>query len=167
MRCECARLELSVALDESYRDDETAALRAHVAGCSECAAQEWAWRELRRQLRVEVVGEMPDVAPRVLHAIATTTDRPRRKVRRRMARRRESWRLVPVPLVATFVAGALIGAAVVAVNRPAEVVAADLGARVLEAQRTLQTLAADVRIVERGWNPDVPTRTFRGTLRYR
>jgi hypothetical protein len=45
-------------------------------------------------------------------------------------------------------------------------VAADIGARVLEAQRRLETLAADVRIVERGWNPDVPTRTFRGTLRY-
>src|SRR5438132_343343 len=98
MRCERTRLELSVALDESFRDDETAALRAHLAGCSECAAQERAWRELRRQLRVEVDGEMPDVAPRVLHAIATTTDRPRRrKVRRRMARRRERWPLVPVP----------------------------------------------------------------------
>ncbi|TML90180.1 MAG: zf-HC2 domain-containing protein [Actinobacteria bacterium] len=167
MRCERVRLQLSVALDESLTDDETAALRAHVAGCPGCAAQERVWRDVRRQLRVEVVGEMPDVAPRVLHAISTTTDTPRRPHRPRRSRRRMAWRLVPVPLVATFVAGALIGAGIVAVNRPAEVVAADLGARVLEAQRTLETLAADVRIVERGWHPDVATRTFRGTLRYR
>src|SRR5882672_5419222 len=108
MRCERARLELSMALDESFTDDETAALRAHVAGCPGCAAQERAWREVRRQLRVEVVGEMPDVAPRVLHKIATTTDRPRRPrrrtapnrmARRRMAGRRMAGRLVPVPLV--------------------------------------------------------------------
>ena len=162
MRCERARLELSVALDETLTDDEAGAVRAHVAGCPDCAAHERAWREVRRQLRVEVVGAIPDVAPRVLHAISTTTD-----VRARRPRRRMSWRMVPAPLVATFVAGALVGAAVMAVNRPAEVVAADLGARVLEAQRTLEALAADVRIVERGWHPEVPMRTFRGTLRYR
>ena len=162
MRCERARLELSVALDETLTDAEAGELWAHVAGCPDCAAQEQAWREVRRQLRVEVVGAMPDVAPRVLQAISTTSDAHPRRPRRRM-----SWRMVPAPLVATFVAGALVGAAVMAVNRPSEVVAADLGARVLEAQRRLETLSADVRIVERGWHPAVPTRTFRGTLRYR
>ena len=54
-----------------------------------------------------------------------------------------------------------------AINRPAEVVAADLRARVLEAQRALETLDADVHIIERGWHPEVPVRTFSGTLRYR
>ena len=87
MRCERARLQLSVALDESLTDDETAALRAHVAGCPGCAAQERVWRDVRRQLRVEVVGEMPNVAPRVLHAISTTTDTPRRPHRPRRSRR--------------------------------------------------------------------------------
>ena len=160
MRCERARLTLSVALDETLADDDTAAVRAHVARCPDCAAEERVWRGLRRQLRVEAVGAVPDVAPRVLQAISTTT-----LARPRPARRR-SWRRLPVPLVATFVVGVLLGAAIVVVNRPAEVVAADLRARVLDAQRTLESLQANVRIVERGWNPAVPTRTFRGTLRY-
>ena len=170
MRCERARLGLSVALDETIDDDEAGALRTHVADCPDCAAQERAWREVRRQLRVEIVGAMPDVAPRVLRAIATAPRRPVARgwgARDWATRRWATWRLVPVPVVATFLAGALIGAAVMAVSRPAEVVAADLRARVLEAQRTLDTLDADVRIVERGWHPDVPTRKFRGTLRYR
>jgi anti-sigma factor RsiW len=49
MRCERARLELSVALDETLTDDEAGAVRAHVAGCPDCAAHELAWREVRRQ----------------------------------------------------------------------------------------------------------------------
>jgi hypothetical protein len=169
VRCERARLALSVALDETLADDEAAAVGAHVALCPDCAAEERAWRALRRQLRVEAVGTVPDVAPRVLQAIAATatTATTTPHVRPRSMGRRRLWPRLTVPLAATFLAGVLLGAAIVVVNRPAEVVAADLRARVLDAQRTLESLQADVRIVERGWHPAVPTRTFRGTLRYR
>ena len=172
MRCERARLRLSVALDETPADDEAAALRAHLAGCAACATEERTWREMRRELRVEALGTVPDVTSRVLQALPAVPLRPAAPprtavppARTRSVRQLKVRRFVPV--LATFIAGAVVGAALMAINRPAEVVAADLRARVLEAQRALETLDADLRVVERGWHPDVPTRTFSGTLRYR
>jgi hypothetical protein len=72
--------------------------------------------------------------------------------------------------VAAAVAGAIIGASVVSGTRPGEPpqpVAANIPARVLRAQARLDSLAARVHVVERGWHPRVPTRTYIGTLRYR
>jgi hypothetical protein len=45
-------------------------------------------------------------------------------------------------------------------------VAADLDAELLAAQSRLTSLAATVTVTERGWAPQVPVRTFTGTLRY-
>ena len=119
MRCERARLRLSVALDETPSDDEAAALHADLAGCAVCAAEERRWRELRSQLRVEALGTVPDVTSRVLQALPACPPAPSRRQRQLKVRRL-------APVLATFLAGAIVGAAVMAINRPAEVVAADL-----------------------------------------
>jgi hypothetical protein len=157
---------LSVALDEAPGDDEAAALGEHLEVCAACAAEERTWREMRRQLRVEAVGAVPDVTARVLESLPPAPVRSAPvPASARLRRGLKARRLVPA--LATFLAGAVLGAVLMTINRPSQVLAADLRARVLEAQRTLETLSADLRVVERGWNPDVPTRAFSGTLRYR
>ena len=79
--------------------------------------------------------------------------------------RRGGRRLLPV--VAAFLGGVVLGATFVGLGRggPGQVAMADLPARVVAAQRTLTSLAADVSLVERGWHSSVPERRFTGRLR--
>jgi anti-sigma factor RsiW len=74
-----------------------------------------------------------------------------------------------LPVVAAFLCGVVLGATFIGLGRggPGQVAMADLPARVVAAQRTLASLAADVSLVERGWHPRVPERRFAGRLRYR
>ena len=70
---------------------------------------------------------------------------------------------------AALVAGVLIGVNLVGVgdDRPRPVAAESLPARVASAQASIDGLHADLRLVERGWNPAVPERRYQGTLDYR
>jgi len=82
-------------------------------------------------------------------------------------RRRRGGRWLPV--AAALLAGVMVGATFVGLGgrRPAQVAMADLPARVVAAQRTLTSLAAEVSLVERNWHPGVPERVLAGRLRYR
>jgi hypothetical protein len=196
---------LSAAADGELAAGRGEALDAHLAGCPGCTAFQSQLVELRRRLRFEPVGEVPDLAPRVLEAVRSAgtgsrsagagsrwegVDDRRHPFRRwvtvplRGARhpqpgfghgrrggfrdgRRTGRRLLPV--AAAFVAGVVLGATFIGLGRggPGQVAMADLPARVVAAQRTLTSLAADVSLVERGWHPSVPERRFTGRLRYR
>jgi hypothetical protein len=141
---------LSHALDGG----DAAAVDIHVAGCPECRAFRDTALRVRQHLRFEVLTHVPDVEPRVQAAIT-----------RREPRARWRW-LAPA---AAVVAGIVAGAAFVGL-RPtgdSDVAAADLSAPVLSAQRRVDSLAARVRVTERGWNPDVPVRTYTGRIDYR
>ena len=72
-------------------------------------------------------------------------------------------------MVAAFLGGVVLGATFIGLGRggPGQVAMADLPARVVAAQRTLTSLAADVSLVERGWHSSAPERRFTGRLRYR
>ena len=151
MRCEHARLGLSVALDETLSDAEAGELSGACRGLPRlCSAGTGMARAAEPAARRGGRSDARRRAARVA-AISTTSDAHR-------PRRRMSWRMMPVPLVATFVAGVLVGASVMVVNRPAEVVASRHRRPRARGPARLETLAADVRIVERGWNPDVPAR---------
>jgi hypothetical protein len=162
MTCDAARRALSARLDGELATGEHAALDAHVTTCGECARFAAAIGELRQGLRFEAVApdSVPDVAPAVVAAVTTTAARS--------ARPRRS---VPALLkvAAVFVAGAVAGATFVGVTHrePSDVAFADVPAEVNAAQTHIETLSADVHIVEHGFHRDVPTRTFSGTLRYR
>ena len=161
MRCEHAHLLLSAALDGEATAAEAEAVAGHVATCPACASYDADLLTLRRRFRLVPLGDVPDVTWRVLRSLDSDSEpapvTPRHQ--------RRWWQ----PAAAAFVAGALVGALLMGLGRdhPDEVVAADLGQRVLQAQTEVTSVDASVTITERGWNPAVPVRHFDGTLRYR
>ena len=192
MSCSEAMAELSAAVDGELGPGQARQLDDHLAGCPACGAFRDRLLALRRQLRFEPVGVVPDVAPRVLAELRSagagrggvdnrayppsrSATLPHRGTRRpepglRRGRRRglqRGRRLLPV--AAAFLCGVVLGATFIGLGRggPGQVAMADLPARVVAAQRTLTSLAADVSLVERGWHPSVPERRFTGRLRYR
>jgi hypothetical protein len=186
--CDQARVEVSLAADGELGGDRAGPLAAHLAACSACAAFQARLATIRQQLRFEPVGAVPDVAPRVLAAVrhrappgsegsgepqgGAPVDREGSgepqggaSVGRGRARRGRG----VLQVAAAFLVGAVVGATFVGLGgrRPAQVALADLPARVVAAQRTLTSLAAEVSLVERNWHPDVPERVLAGRLRYR
>jgi hypothetical protein len=153
MNCNQAQAGLSLAIDGELPTDETEPLRVHVIACPACTRFNDQLRAIRHGLRFEALGEVPDVAPRVLTAIGGTK-RPRRR------------RLSPV--AAAFLAGAILGATFIGVGggRPTRVANANLPERVVAAQHAVISVAADLRLVERGWHQGIRERLFTGRLRY-
>jgi Putative zinc-finger len=69
MSCSQAMAELSAAVDGELGPGRAGPLEEHLAGCPACRAFRDRVLALRRQLRFEPVGDVPDVAPRVLETI--------------------------------------------------------------------------------------------------
>ena len=192
--------ELSAAADGELAAGRAGTLEAHLAGCPVCRAFQARLGRLRRRLRFEPMGAVPDVAPRVLETIRSaglhqgvTDDRrtalapwarlPLRGASQRRGGFSHAWSaelglqpgLLPgrrrrvLPVAAAFLCGVVLGATFIGLGRggPGQVAMADLPGRVVAAQRALRSLAADVSLVERGWQPGVPERRFSGRLRYR
>ena len=160
--------ELSAAADGELAAGRAGTLEAHLAGCPACRAFQARLGTLRRRLRFEPMGAVPDVAPRVLETIRSAASQRRGGVPRagsaELGRRRRM-----LPGAAAFLCGVVLGATFIGLGRggPGQVAMADLPGRVVAAQRALRSLAADVSLVERGWQPSVPERRFTGRLRYR
>jgi hypothetical protein len=168
VRCDQARADLSLTADGELPGERTGPLAAHLAACATCTAFQARLVAIRQQLRFEPVGAVPDVAPQVMAAIRQR-DRPAPAggAAASAAPGRRRRRLLP--LAAAFLASAVVGATFIGLGgrRPAQVALADLPARVVAAQRTLTSLAAEVSLVERNWHPSVPERVLAGRLRYR
>ena len=174
--CREAMADLSAAADSELAGRRAAALEAHLAACPACTSFQSHLVTLRQRLRFEPVGVVPDVAPRVLEAIRAGGSRSLQEGRAeslRGPRSRRSgsgvgagggccrWRR-------RFCAGSCSGRPSSGWGGgPGQIAMADLPGRVVAAQRTLVSLAADVSLVERGWHPRVPERRFAGRLRYR
>ena len=160
--------ELSAAADGELAAGRAGTLEAHLAGCPACRAFQARLGTLRRRLRFEPMGAVPDVAPRVLETIRSAASQRRggfpRAWSAELGRRRRM-----LPVAAAFLCGVVLGATFIGLGRggPGQVAMADLPGRVVAAQRALRSLAADVSLVERGWQPSVPERRFTGRLRYR
>lgn len=109
--------------------------------------------QLRSHLRYESADLSPDVTGRVLAAIEAAG--PRRPVRRLAA--------------AAFVAGIVAGIAFIglSIRQPTPVAAAGIPDQVLAAQSQVESLTAQLSIVERGWHQDVAERVFVGHIAYR
>ena len=165
MRCDDARRAVSAVLDGEPAPD---GLDRHVDTCADCGRFRAVAVDVRSRLRFEVLDEVPDIAGAVRRQVQSG-----RVGRRPLARlplpTLPRWRR-PAVLVAAAVAGALLGASLVGGLRPGSrpaPVAADLPRRVVAAQTSLDTLTARVEVVERGFHPGVPRRTFSGDLAYR
>jgi hypothetical protein len=154
--CVEARRLVSERLDGEAVDG----LDTHLADCDECTHFAEAAEGVRRRLRFEAVGEVPDVAGAVQARLAAERAAP--------VPPRRSRSTIAVA-AAALVAGVLIGANLVGVgdDAPAPVAADTLPDRVATAQGSVDGLQERLRLVERGWNPAVPERTYTGTLDYR
>jgi hypothetical protein len=164
--CERARADLSLAADGELSAERSGPLTAHVQACASCAVFRSRLSTIRQGLRFEAVGEVPDVAPRVLATLAARGPRQPFGPARRWPR--PGWQHRLLRGAAACLAGVVLGATFIGLSggRPAPVASADLPDRVLAAQPAITSLAADLRLVERGWNPRVPERVFTGRLRY-
>ncbi len=152
MTCEQARALVSASLDEALPPGDAATLDEHLAGCADCRAYAESILGLRRYFRFEAVEEVPDVTHRVLAEIGGKAPHDPR---------------IWLRAAAVFVAFAVAGATFFGIaRRTTEVTAADVPGRVLQAQRHLTTLTADLAVVERNWHPDLPERRYTGTLAY-
>ena len=161
MSCDDARRLISLAQDESLDDSAAAALAAHSGDCAACQAYARDLGTVRQRLRLEPVGFVPDVTAAVRRRLEEEAV-PRRLVWPRMPALRPAM----LQAAAVFVTAFIVGALAVGGGTPAPVQAASLGDRILEAQTRVDSLAARVRVTERGWHPAVGVRTYEGTLRY-
>lgn len=157
MTCTDARGQVSERLDGLTPEG----LDGHLAGCPDCRSFLEDAEGLRRALRFEAVGEVPDIATAVRTHLAA-------EPAPELARRRGSRSMVAVA-AAALVAGVLIGANLVGVgdDGPPPVAAQSLPARVAAAQARVDGLQAELRLTERGWNPAVPERRYTGSLDFR
>src|SRR5688572_25806534 len=107
MRCDDALELLSAALDERVSPAVAAALEEHVDSCGACADFRRHAEQIRRELRFEVLGQVPDVAPAVLARVTAPAGRP--------------W----LPVAACFAVGLVVGALLVGPPRRAPIAAAE------------------------------------------
>jgi hypothetical protein len=123
-----------------FGSDEARYYLAHLSG-------------LRRAIRYEPADPGPDVTARVLARIRTARVETRQR-RLRMA--------------AAFAAGIVAGVVFIgaAVRQPVQVAVAGIPDQVLAAQSEVLSLTARLRIVERGWHPEIPERTYEGAIEY-
>jgi hypothetical protein len=137
--CDGARLAVSLRADGELDGDDPAAagLDDHLATCPDCRRFEAGIARTRAALRVEPVGEAPDIAGAVVRRLS-----PRHRAVRDD---RRPWAAAAVALVAGLVAGAtFVGVA----REPQSPAAADLPTRVVAAQAGVDTLDAGFRLTE-------------------
>ncbi len=159
MRCGDARPDLSALLDDELAPDRADALREHVAGCAPCTRYDRDIHALRTRLRIAPVEHVVDIEPLVRVHLDELDER---------APERRSRAVGLLSFAAAFVAAFVAGATFVQITgNPEPVGARDLSDAVLAAQASIDSLEANVTVVERGFHPDVPERTLVGTIAYR
>lgn len=158
-RCDEVRQELSARLDGEAHDD--LALDDHLAECEPCRTYESELANVRRTLRAQPVGRVPDLSRSILDRIQEDG---------LGHRRRDEWstRLRIGAVAAAVVALALLGTSLPWVDDPPQRAAAsEITREVQGAARTLTSYRASFSITERGWNDAVPVRLFTAEIAYR
>src|SRR5688500_11368268 len=151
MRCDVAERELSARLDGDVAGGSGALLDAHLETCSRCRTFLDRAERIRETVRLEPVGPMPDLVPRIMERVGIE----------RLRRVTPEWHR----LAASFAAAAL-AAAVVAGSLPGlrqgspSAVAADLPRLVAEAAADVEGYVGTFSITERNFHPQVPERRF-------
>ncbi|MGH9186688.1 MAG: zf-HC2 domain-containing protein, partial [Acidimicrobiales bacterium] len=167
--CDEAQAGLSAHFDEELDAAAQEWIAAHVADCADCSRFAASMTGVRHRLRLEPTDRVPDVSARVTATLRTRgAGRRQRKFEAITGARRPLLPRHAPRVAAAFVAGVLVGAAVIGVSRdrPTRLAAADLPERVVSAQRAITSLTAELTLVERGWHSDVPVRTFHGRVVY-
>lgn len=158
-RCESIRHDLSAFIDGELGPARIKEIEAHLAGCSECRAEERSLRAVRRLVRVQPVErDIPDLTPQIMA-----------RVRSGKVRVFEPWRERFRVAAVSAAAAALVvlGASLPFDRTPGDIAAAsDITKEVRAAARNLDTYRATFSIVERGWHEAVPVRRMRASVAF-
>jgi hypothetical protein len=142
-------VELSARLDGEAEAGAAGELDAHLAECASCRRHARELESVRRALRVQPAGEVPDLAPEIMRAVARTKV-PASPWRTRVR---------AATLGAAAAAAILLGASLPWGQDPGDVAAAgEIANGVRAAARTLDAYEATFDIEERGWHPLVSVR---------
>lgn len=145
---------ISAYMDGEATEPELAAVEALLRESDESREILDRLLALRRELR-----ESPEGGPDVTAAVRAAIEEPRQRPAAASTK----------PLVAAFAAGVVLGVAFIGLmpERPAPIAAADVPERVLASQSLVTSLEADLRVVERGWHPEVTERVYDGQIVFR
>ena len=167
MRCAVARRLVSARADDVLDAPRETDLVRHLDACGACRDFAERLAQVRRSLHLQPVGAAPDVAPRVRAALeARAVPVPGGAAPVSRSRQPGHDRRVLPAAAAAFLVAVVVAASVVGLVAPPGARATDVRSLVLAGQTELHALDARVEVVEYGWHPDVPTRTYTGELRY-
>jgi hypothetical protein len=150
--CRAVVADISSLLDGELNEARALAVRAHLDACPQCEKQARALDEVRRALRTQPAGEVPDITAAVM-----------RRVRDQRRQRRPLRGPLRVAGVAAVVAALLLASSSLIGTRrrpPASAQASEVTSGVRNAARALDSFRARYEIVERGWHEAVPVRRF-------
>jgi hypothetical protein len=158
LTCTQIEQELSARLDDEAEASLAEAVDQHLATCTSCKRyQERLW-VVRRAVRAQAVGPVPDLSNRILEGIGGGEPV-------RLDRRRERLRYAFVGAAASM--ALLIATAIPwSTDPPDSATAAELVSGIRSAARGLEAYSATFEMIERGWHPDVNERAFEVDLAY-
>jgi Putative zinc-finger len=159
MRCEVAERELSARLDGEADRRLADALETHLARCARCRSFVAGAGRVRHLARLQPAGPVPDLIPRIMAEVRRQAG-PRR-LARLPGRPRPAW----ARYVAAFAAGAVTAALIVGglpgLRRgPAPALATEIPREIAAASSEVTSYRARFDVLERGFHPRVPRRTF-------
>jgi hypothetical protein len=159
MRCEAAERELSARLDGAADERLDAGLAAHLAECHRCRSFRDASARIREVSRVRPADPVPDLRA----AIMARVEREAVGLRRR-----RDWSRVAVAFAAGVVAAAVVAGGLPGIRPgPAPALATEIPGRIAERSSEVTSYRASFRIVELGFHPAVPRRTFTAEVAFR
>lgn len=161
MRCEVAERELSAGLDGAGDPELTEALDSHLATCHRCRTFRQASARIREATRVRAADPVPDLVPAIMAQVRRGETGRARWVRR-------EWSRVAVAFAAGLVTAAVVAGGLPGVRRaPTSALATEIPQGIAQASTTVTSYRASFHIVEMGFHPDVPRRTFTAEVAFR
>lgn len=152
MRCEAAERELSARLDadgDERLDDD---LATHLATCHRCRSFREASARIREVARVRPADPVPDLVPAIMAEVGRGAV---------VLRRRREWQRVAVAFAAGVVAAAVVAGGLPGIRRgPSPALATEIPQEIARASSGVTAYRATFRVVEHGFRPSVPRRTF-------
>lgn len=146
--------DLSALLDGELAAPQALIVEEHLAQCPQCAREFHALGRVRRAVRAQPVGEIPDLVGSIVERLNDETSRS--------AKRRE-WNVrARIAATAAAAAAILLGGTYLPVgdNAPQPALASQIAEDVRARARTLDAYRATFTIVERGWDERVDERRF-------
>jgi outer membrane lipoprotein-sorting protein len=157
--CDAIRPDLSAFIDGELRPERRAEIESHLETCAGCRREEASLRAVRRLVRVQLVEDVPDLAPAIMARLSP-----------QQTRRHEPWReRFRVAAVGAAAAALFVwGVSLPFDTAPGDIAAAsEITEGVRAAARQLDSYRATYSIVERGWHPAVPVRRMTADVDFR